>query len=145
MNKMGIEEYLDSQKRLFYRVKGDSMMPLIREKEDVVILVPKEAGRLQVGDVPLYKRETGEYVLHRIIKVKKDSYWTRGDNRFSIEKGVRDDMVLGVLSGIIRKGHTTWITDEDYQEYLRRQNSTYWKRWCKQKIKRIFERLRYGR
>jgi hypothetical protein len=36
-------------------------------------------------DVIFYRRENGQYVLHRIIKIKKDGYVCRGDNQTAKE------------------------------------------------------------
>ena len=41
-------------------------MPLIKEGRDL-FMIEKPDGRLKKFDVPLYKRDTGQYVMHRII------------------------------------------------------------------------------
>ena len=72
MNKATFEEIIERDGMLIYTNKGDSMMPLIKEGRDLLV-IEKTNGRLKRFDVPLYKRDTGQYVLHRIIKVSTSS------------------------------------------------------------------------
>ena len=86
------------------------MLPLIREGRDVIVIERRPEGRLRRLDVPLYRRPTdpeGKYVLHRILRVCNDgTYWLCGDNRRWIEKGVKDEQILGVLRVVVRDGQT---------------------------------------
>ena len=68
MNKK-FEDVIAEQGRLVYTNEGDSMFPIIQPRDLLVIEAVKEP--LKVGDVPLYKRDSGQYVLHRIIAIKK--------------------------------------------------------------------------
>ena len=52
-------------------VTGDSMYPTYRHRRDMVILTPV-SRKLKRGDVILYQRKTGQYVLHRIISKPKN-------------------------------------------------------------------------
>ena len=47
-------------------VTGFSMRPMLHERRDSVVLIPVRQ-RQSAGDVILYLRENGQYVLHRII------------------------------------------------------------------------------
>ena len=51
-------------------IVGISMYPLLRQRKDSVHIV-KINKTLKKNDVILYKRDTGQYVLHRLIKIKK--------------------------------------------------------------------------
>ena len=78
--------------------KGTSMNPLLKSGRDrVLIETPK--SRLKRGDVALYKRVSGTYVLHRVYKVLPFSYVFWGDNQTVLEYGVEDSMILGVMAG----------------------------------------------
>ena len=103
MNKK-FEDVIAEQGRLVYTNVGDSMFPVIREGNLLVIEAVKEP--LKVGDVPLYKRDSGQYVLHRIVKIKHGKYMMKGDNRSAVEKGITDQHIIGVLTGIVRNGIT---------------------------------------
>ena len=94
---------------------GVSMMPLLRQNKDVMI-IERPSGRLKKYDVPLYKRGD-QYVLHRIIKVYEDSYDIIGDNCVNIERGIKDEQIIGVLTGVIRDGKTISTNDFGYKLY----------------------------
>lgn len=102
---------------LIYTNVGDSMMPLIKQGRDVLI-IKKANGRLKKYDVPLYQRDSGQYVLHRILKVSKDDYVICGDNRSFKEYGITDRHIIGVLTGVIRKGKEISVTDKKYRLYV---------------------------
>lgn len=116
MSKSSFEEELDKKGILVYTNKGNSMYPLIRQGKDVLI-IKKVNTRLKKMDVPLYKRESGQYVLHRIIKVNENDYVIRGDNTYYNETGIRDDQILGVLSGVIREGKEISVNSLSYKIY----------------------------
>ena len=101
--------------RILRTNKGVSMMPLIRENRDVMI-IEKVEGRLKKYDAPLYKRGD-EYVLHRIVKVRADSYDIIGDNCINVERGITDEQIIGVLSGVIRDGKTISADSFKYKLY----------------------------
>lgn len=50
-----------------FRVKGNSMMPLLRNGKDEVVVGPYDKEELKLFDVILF-RQTDRYVLHRIIQ-----------------------------------------------------------------------------
>jgi signal peptidase I len=67
------EDVIERDGKLVYTNVGDSMRPLIRQGKDLII-IEKQQGRLKKYDVPLYKRDSGQYVLHRILKVRENDY-----------------------------------------------------------------------
>ena len=113
---MTLEDLLQRDGRLVYKTRGVSMEPMLRQNRDLVIIqVP--ASRLKKYDVALYKRGKA-YILHRVIEVKGDYYFIRGDNTFFPER-VSDDDVIGVLSAFQRKGKQYKVTDRGYLIYAR--------------------------
>ncbi len=111
------EEEIERHGRLIYTNVGDSMMPMLRQNRDLLI-IEKVQGRLKKYDVPLYKRDSGQYVLHRILKVRKDDYVICGDNRYRREYGITDRHIIGVLTGFVRDGRTYMVTDKKYRLYV---------------------------
>ena len=121
------EEELARKGNIIYPNVGDSMMPLIRQGKDLLIIQrPPEwneqdygdsAVKLKRLDVPLYKRDNGAYVLHRILKVRKNDYVICGDNRYCREYGITDRNIIGVLTGVIRDGREISVTDFKYRVY----------------------------
>lgn len=110
MSESTFEEVLAKDGRLVYTNVGDSMLPLIRQGRDLLVIKPK-AGRLKRYDIPLYRRDSGQYVLHRVLKVRPHDYVICGDNRRGREYGITDRHVVGVLTAVIRDGREIPMTD----------------------------------
>ena len=117
MAKSTFEEEIRRNGKIIYTNVGDSMMPFIKQGRDVLVISRAE-GRLKRYDVPLYKRDSGQYVLHRILKVRENDYVICGDNRCSREYGITDRHIIGVLTGIIRDGREIPVTDRKYRIYV---------------------------
>lgn len=118
MNKTTFEEELAHNGFFIYRNVGDSMFPLIRQGKDLIVISQKTEMRLKKYDVPLYRRENGQYVLHRILKVRENDYVICGDNRWQKEYGITDHHIIGVLTAVIRNGKKIPITDIRYRFYV---------------------------
>lgn len=116
---MNIVEYLDTHEKLVYTNKGCSMMPLIKQGRDMVIIRKKGEERLKKYDVALYVKGSNHYILHRVIKVNKDDYTIRGDNNYFTEYGIKDSDIVGVLIGFIRKGREHSVDEFGYKVYSR--------------------------
>lgn len=115
-DKKTFEEEISESGSLVYTNVGTSMMPLLRQNRDLMI-IRKPDGRCRRYDVPLYKRNDGKYVLHRILKVKDDSYVLCGDNCRRREYGITDRQIIGVLSAVVRDGKTLPVSDWRYKVY----------------------------
>lgn len=118
---LSFEELLARDGRLVYTNRGVSMLPLLREGRDLMIIekTPPPYRRL---DAVLFRRDgvegRGAYVLHRILRVNPDgTYWIVGDNCVSGET-VREDQILGVLTGVVRGGKTIHVDDVRMRLYV---------------------------
>lgn len=97
---------------------GTSMLPLLRDRTDTVILKKAETP-LKRYDIPLYRRANGQYVLHRILRLEKDGTYTLcGDNQTVAEKGIRDEDITAVASEIDRNGKTIRFSSFGYRLYV---------------------------
>ena len=124
-----LEEVIAQKGYVVTKPKGTSMFPLIRDsKYDVYIVKPEP--HLNKYDVPVYKRTTGEYVMHRILGEDKDGYICCGDNQWILEYGVKDSQVIGVLKEWYHKDKKKTVEDEKYKRYV--------KFWCKSLKRRHF-------
>lgn len=117
MNKSTFEEELNRTGKLVYTNVGDSMKPLIRQGKDLIV-IEKVSGRLKKYDVPLYKRDSGKYVLHRILKVRENGYVICGDNRWQKEHDITDRHIIGVLTAVVRNGKTIPTDSFKYRLYV---------------------------
>lgn len=117
MNKSSFEEEIKKSGRIIYTNVGDSMMPYIKQGRDVLV-ISEVNGRLNKYDVPLYKRDSGQYVLHRILKVRENDYVICGDNRWNKEYGITDRHIIGILTGVIRDGQEIPVKNRKYRIYV---------------------------
>lgn len=114
-----IEEALNNDKTFTIPITGTSMLPLLVQGRDTVT-IKKASEKLKVGDLPLYRRKDGSFVLHRIVKVNHDgSYTMCGDNQFLKEYGITDENIIGVVTEIKRKEKTFSVDDKKYQTYVK--------------------------
>ncbi len=119
---------------------GVSMMPLIRQRVDTVRL-EKPQGRCKKYDVIMYQRPDGKYILHRILKVRKDSYDLCGDNQVVIEHGVTDEMIIGVMTAFYRGEKYIAIDNEEYIKYYKKRVRSRRYRYFKWMLFRIYRKL----
>ena len=92
-----IKENIESGGESLFTPSGNSMYPMLRDRQDKVYIKAAH-GYLKKYDLPLYERSEGIFVLHRVIKAKDGIYDMRGDNQFAIEKGIKHEQIIGVVS-----------------------------------------------
>lgn len=112
-----IREELAAGRSVCFGPRGISMLPMLRQGKDTVTISPVP-GKLKKYDLPLYQRDDGKYVLHRIVGVG-DTYTCVGDNQFILEKGVRHDQVIGLVTEFARDGQGVSVKNPCYQIYCR--------------------------
>ena len=112
-----IRERLALGESVRFSPHGTSMLPMLKDGRDQVILSSLPA-KLKKYDLPLYRRKHGQYVLHRIVKVK-NGYTCMGDNQFAPEPGVQDDQMIGIVTGFVRKGKEYSVGCLYYKMYCR--------------------------
>ncbi|MBQ8309697.1 MAG: hypothetical protein IJX80_01630 [Clostridia bacterium] len=95
---------------------GTSMRPMLRNRRDRIVLVPVGKERLKKWDLPMYLREDGKYVLHRIIDVKDDHYVIRGDNTY-MKEYVKDEQILGYVTEFYRGNRHVSTDEKRYRRY----------------------------
>ena len=119
---LSFEEVLNRDGRLIYTNVGISMMPLIREGRDVIVIEKCDVSSLKKYDAVLFKRENvkgrGRYVLHRILKVLPDNnFFIVGDHDTSGET-VNAGQILGILTDIMRDGKKYDFGSFGYKMYI---------------------------
>ena len=90
-----IGEYLEKNGEAIITPVGISMWPMIRSRRDTVLLT-KPQGRLCKYDLPVYKRESGELVMHRVMEVCSNSYTMCGDHQTVLEYGITDEQIVAL-------------------------------------------------
>ena len=92
------------------------MLPLLREGRDSVIIEALR-GNPARGDVVLYRRDNGDYVLHRIVALSGDRYTMCGDNQHRVERGIRRDQIIAVMTSYYRGEREKSISALSYKIY----------------------------
>ena len=100
-SQIKFEEVLEKDNELFFTNVGYSMYPLIRQREDILHIV--KTNDYKRGDIILYKSDVDHYVLHRILKIKKDKITCAGDYNYFKDKPIDRAQVLGLLISIKKK------------------------------------------
>ena len=132
-----IQERLQSGSSVRFMPRGVSMLPMLRQGVDSVVLSPVP-DQLKKYDLPLYQRNNGTYILHRIIKTG-DCYTCMGDNQFDAEPGLNRDQMIAVVTAFYRGERKYSVTHPGYWLYCRlwhysRTVRHFWrrgKRWLK--------------
>lgn len=115
--KVTYEEELAAHGRIVTTNKGVSMMPLLRQGRDLMIIERRPEKRCKRLDAVLFKRLNGEYVMHRILRVREHDYYIVGDNCVNGEY-VTDDQIIGILTAVIRNNRTIPVADRLYRMYV---------------------------
>ncbi|MBE6763268.1 MAG: ATP-binding cassette domain-containing protein [Ruminococcaceae bacterium] len=84
-------------------VTGTSMMPLLRPKDGVTLA---QISSVERGDILLYRRHDGQYVLHRVVEVYADSVDFCGDNQVVIEQNVPKCALIAQVISYEKDGKT---------------------------------------
>ena len=84
-------------------ISGSSMTPFLVHSRDTVYL-SKIRQPLKRGDMVLYRRSSGNYILHRVYRAEEDSYTMVGGAQLQLEPGIRPDQILAVVTAVRRKG-----------------------------------------
>lgn len=115
------EKELNESGKIIYTNVGVSMMPLLREGRDVMIIERLDEKPKRLSAVLFVRKGVsgrGRYVVHRVVKIKKnDEYFIAGDND-AFGETVRGEDILGVLTGVIRNGKPLNFKSFRYKCYI---------------------------
>ena len=84
-------------------ISGSSMNPFLVHRRDMICF-KKPDRELRKGDMVFYQRENGQFVMHRIWKVKPEGYYTIGDAQQEIEGPVAREQIFALITMVQRKG-----------------------------------------
>lgn len=130
-------ERLAAGQKIRFSPRGISMLPMLRQGIDCVILSPVPE-KLRKYDLPLYQRDDGKYVLHRVVKVGQ-TYTCMGDNQFVPEPGLRHDQMIALVTAFTRNDREIFVADPRYRLYCRLWHHS---RGIRHLLRRIKNKLR---
>ena len=131
------KEKLAAGNSVIFFPKGTSMMPMIRQGVDKVVLSPLPK-KLKKYDLPLYQRDNGQFVLHRIVKVGQ-TYTCIGDNQYVYEPGVRQDQMIGLVTGFYRDGKFHKVNSLSHRLYRCLWHRS---RWLRPRVRALKNKIR---
>lgn len=97
----GVEAEIAAGRPVRFRLKGNSMFPLLRNERDEVLLCPCEYKELKPMDVVLF-RYRGGHVLHRILRREEDNLLIQGDGVYASFERCRVTDVVGIVREVYR-------------------------------------------
>lgn len=116
------EEELARSGKVVYTNVGVSMMPLLRQGRDLMVIYKADTAKLRKYDAVLFKRPNvngrGRYVLHRLLRICPDGrFWIVGDNCASGEM-VSPENILGILKAVQRGKKTISVDSFGIKLYV---------------------------
>ena len=151
MNKVKMEELLPFIEEAFERnqkfkipITGTSMNPLLVQGRDFVF-IEKPVLPLAIGDIPLYRRDDGAFVLHRVVATDVKGYTLSGDNQFLLEQGITDKHVIGVVTSMCIDGRVVEVTDPDYIKHKEKYVKNVKRRYPIRRFRHWFYGVRHGK
>lgn len=93
---------------------GYSMYPFLASKRDEAVLV-KVPEKLKRGDICVFRREGGKYVIHRIHHIDKNGgIYMVGDAQSRLEGPLDRSQMLAYARALVRKGKEVPCDDKWY-------------------------------
>ena len=143
-----IEDVLASGGDFRMYPKGTSMLPLIVQTRDSVVLTRNFDNPAKKHDIAFYRRKNGQFVLHRVMDVCEDGTYTMcGDNQTQLEYGIEKEQIIAYVSGLYRKDKAVRMDGLSYSAYLFFWTKMPIRKFCfslrraKSKFARIFRRI----
>lgn len=98
-----LRELTEAGKEVSLIVAGSSMAPFLVHHRDTIYF-SKPDSPLKRGDMVFYQRIDGQYVMHRIYKVKGRDFYMVGDAQTEIEGPLRERQIFARVTKVRRKG-----------------------------------------
>ena len=83
-------------------ISGWSMTPFLIHGRDTVYL-SRLTRAPRRGDMLLYRRDGGAYILHRVYKKENGTLTMLGDAQRMPEPGIREDQIIAIVTKVLRK------------------------------------------
>ena len=103
-----LRELTEQGREVNMLISGNSMSPFLMHGRDSIRL-KKPDRKLRKGDMVFFQRKSGKFVMHRIIRVRKEGFYLLGDSQQSseIEGPIEESQIFAMITSVCRKGR--WI------------------------------------
>lgn len=106
-----LRELTEQGKEVSLLISGNSMSPFMIHQRDTICF-KKPDRELRKGDMVFYQRMNGQFIMHRIWKVKADGFYIVGDAQQEIEGPIAREQIFAFVTKVKRKGK--WIGPGDF-------------------------------
>lgn len=128
-------EIMKSDKTVSLTVAGDSMEPFLKDSRDRVFLrAIDNTDNIRKGDIVLFERSTGQYVLHRVYKKERDIFYFIGDGQGTAEGPLYPEQLKAFVQGAEINGRVCFPGSLRW-EFFRRI-------WINLRVRALIRRLR---
>lgn len=145
MFNIGLESILKNGQIYIGAVQGESMLPILHPVKDHVKIIPLNSPPHK-NDIVLYRRISGQYVLHRVVSLKNNAYVMRGDHQYKNEYPIATDMCIGLLQGYWKNAGTSKEKYISVSSFYHRGYSFIWRvsypiRYCIRYLRAVLSAL----
>lgn len=90
-----MKHYLDDGYRVRMVPKGNSMLPTLKNGEELVTL--EHTAHVKPRDIVLALTDNGHYVIHRVLMVRGNTVTLKGDHNTTTEKARLEDVLARMV------------------------------------------------
>lgn len=98
-----LRELTEEGREVSLMISGSSMSPFLIHQRDTIYF-RKPDKKLKRGDMVFYERPGGQFVMHRIIRVRPEGLYLIGDAQTEIEGPLDSKCVFARVVRVRRKG-----------------------------------------
>lgn len=98
-----LKELTEEGREVSMLIAGSSMSPFLIHERDMIYF-KKPDRELKKGDMVFFQRRSGQFIMHRIWKVRPEGYYIVGDAQTQIEGPVERDQIFARITKVRRKG-----------------------------------------
>lgn len=98
-----LKNLVEEGKEVGILIAGSSMEPFLKHGQDYIYFKAPDR-ELEKGDMVFYRRDNGQYIMHRIVNITSEGYYLLGDNQVIVEGPLRRDQIFAIVTKVKRKG-----------------------------------------
>jgi signal peptidase len=100
-----ISDSLQSGQTVRIKVRGNSMYPFLLDTRDSVTFAPLIGRPVRRGDIILFRRTNGSYIMHRVYSVDKNGVMQFiGDAQYTLEHNIKREQAVAFVPSVVRNG-----------------------------------------
>ena len=105
----------EDKKEYTLLVTGSSMYPFLINEKSIVYIRKPASRSFKRGQILLFARHDGSYVLHRVLKVLPDGTLVMNGDSQSWTERIPNIAVVAVVTKFVRKKHAVRVNSSGYR------------------------------